>query len=223
MGLFSKRFEQEGAGRPMPETGPARFFALLFSQFWKLVGANVLFLLFSLPIITLPAALCALNRVCISIWRRGFCYVWECFREEFRASLLPSLPPALIFLLLLFFSYYSMSLGLTNAALPLWSMLFWVLGLMALWTGFGWGTYFFVLRAMLAQKTPLLLKNAVLLCMAAPGMALVIALICIASLGAAALLFPLSLALLAFCMPALCQFAVCSLVYEQAEMYIEEA
>ena len=95
MGLFSGKFEKEGAGLPMPEGGPARYFSLLISNIWKLVGANVLFVLFSLPLITLPAALCALNRVCILIYKNGSCYLWQDFVGEFRASFLRSLLPAL--------------------------------------------------------------------------------------------------------------------------------
>ena len=220
MGLFSGKFEKEGAGLPMPEGGPARYFSLLFSNIWKLMGANVLFVLFSLPLITLPAALCALNRVCILIYKNGSCYLWQDFVGEFRASFLRSLLPALLFLALLFAGYYFMSLGLTNAALPLWSTIFWAIGLFLVLAGLGWGGYFFVLVAMLEQENRNVLKNARLLCMISPGKALMAALTVIGGAALTAAFMPLSIFLVLLIIPAIVQYTVSYLVYELAEDYI---
>ena len=220
MGLFSGKFEKEGAGLPMPEGGPARYFSLLFSNIWKLMGANVLFVLFSLPLITLPAALCALNRVCILIYKNGSCYLWQDFVSEFRASFLRSLLPALLFLALLFAGYYFMSLGLTNAALPLWSMVFWAIGIFLVLAGLAWGGYFFVLVAMLEQENRNVLKNARLLCMISPGMALMAALTVIGGAVLTAAFMPLSIFLVLLIIPAIVQYTVSYLVYELAEDYI---
>ncbi|MBQ3210707.1 MAG: DUF624 domain-containing protein [Oscillospiraceae bacterium] len=220
MGLFSGKFEKEGAGLPMPEGGPARYFSLLFSNIWKLMGANVLFVLFSLPLITLPAALCALNRVCILIYKNGSCYLWQDFVGEFRASFLRSLLPALLFLALLFAGYYFMSLGLTNAALPLWSTIFWAIGIFFVLAGLGWGGYFFVLVAMLEQENRNVLKNARLLCMISPGKALMAALTVIGGAALTAAFMPLSIFLVLLIIPAIVQYTVSYLVYELAEDYI---
>lgn len=220
MGLFSGKFEKEGAGLPMPEGGPARYFALLFSNIWKLMGANVLFVLFSLPLVTLPAALCALNRVCILIYKNGSCYLWQDFVGEFRASFLRSLLPALLFLALLFAGYYFMSLGLTNAALPLWSTIFWAIGIFLVLAGLGWGGYFFVLVAMLEQENRNVLKNARLLCMISPGKALMAALTVIGGAALTAAFMPLSIFLVLLIIPAIVQYTVSYLVYELAEDYI---
>ena len=220
MGLFSGKFEKEGAGLPMPEGGPARYFSLLFSNIWKLMGANVLFVLFSLPLITLPAALCALNRVCILIYKNGSCYLWQDFVGEFRASFLRSLLPALLFLALLFAGYYFMSLGLTNAALPLWSTIFWAIGIFFVLAGLGWGGYFFVLVAMLEQENRNVLKNARLLCMISPGKALMAAITIIGAAVLTAALLPVSVFLVMIILPAIVQYTVSYLVYEQAEEYI---
>ena len=220
MGLFSGKFEKEGAGLPMPEGGPARYFSLLFSNIWKLMGANVLFVLFSLPLVTLPAALCALNRVCILIYKNGSCYLWQDFVGEFRASFLRSLLPALLFLALLFAGYYFMSLGLTNAALPLWSTIFWAIGIFFVLAGLGWGGYFFVLVAMLEQENRNVLKNARLLCMISPGKALMAALTVIGGAALTAAFMPLSIFLVLLIIPAIVQYTVSYLVYELAEDYI---
>ena len=220
MGLFSGKFEKEGAGLPMPEGGPARYFSLFFSNIWKLMGANVLFVLFSLPLVTLPAALCALNRVCILIYKNGSCYLWQDFVGEFRASFLRSLLPALLFLALLFAGYYFMSLGLTNAALPLWSTIFWAIGIFFVLAGLGWGGYFFVLVAMLEQENRNVLKNARLLCMISPGKALMAALTVIGGAALTAAFMPLSIFLVLLIIPAIVQYTVSYLVYELAEDYI---
>ena len=220
MGLFSGRFEKEGAGLPMPEGGPARYFALLFSNIWKLIGANLLFVLFSLPLITLPAALCALNRVCILIYKNGFCYLWQDFIGEFRESFKRSLLPAQLFLFLLFAGYYFMSLGLTNAAIPLWSMIFWTLGLVFALAALAWGAHFFVLVAMLEQGNKDALKNARLLCMISPGKAIFAVLLIIAAAALTAAMLPVSVFLVLTIIPAIVQYTVSYLVYELAEDYI---
>jgi len=220
MGLFSGKFEKEGAGLPMPEGGPARYFSLLFSNIWKLIGANLLFVLFSLPLVTLPAALCALNRVCILIYKNGFCYLWQDFFGEFKSSFKRSLLPALMFLGFLAFAYYAMSLGLTNAGLPLWSMIFWTLGIMFALAALAWGSYFFVLVAMLEQGNKDVLKNARLLCMISPGKAMMTVLIVIAAAALTAALLPVSVFLVLLIIPAIVQYTVSYLVYELAEDYI---
>lgn len=222
MGFFSAQFEKEGPGRPLPTGGGARYFALLFSQLWKLIGANLLFVLFSLPVLTLPAALCGLNRVCLSVYRRGSAYIWQEFFEEFRKSLLRHLPAAFLFTLLLLAAYYLMSLGLSNAALPLWSVIFWTLGLLAAAGGLGWGSCYFVLAALLEQRSGMLLKNAVLLSLAAPGRTLLRCALAAVFAAAAALLLPVSLFLILICLPGILQYTLCFLVYEQAEEYISD-
>lgn len=220
MGLFSAQFEKEGAGRPLPTGGGARYLALLISQFWKLLGANLLFVLFSLPVFTVPAALCALNRVCLTIYRRGSAYIWQEFSGEFKKSLLRHIPVALLLALLLFAAYYAMSLGLSNTGLPAWCVLFWTLGILAAGIGLGWGSCYFALAALLEQKNSQLLKNTVLLCLASPGRTALRCGLVLGFAAASAALFPVSLFLMLLCLPALLQYTLCFLVYEQAEEYI---
>ena len=212
----------EGAGRPLPEGGAARYAVLLATNFWKLVGLNLLFVTFSLPVITMPAALCALNRVCMLIIRNGYCFLWQDFVEEFKRSFRRSLLPALLFVFLIFFGYYAMSLGLTNAGLLLWSTIFWTIGIMATVAGICWGAYFYALVSLLDQNNRGILKNARLLCMIRPGRALAVFGIIVAVTFAMAILVPISIALMLFCVFALTQYSVCFLVYEMAADYILE-
>lgn len=220
MGLFGKQQNREGAGLPMPEGGIRRYLLLLTTHFWKLMGLNLLFVLFSLPVVTLPAALCAMNRVCMLLIRNGYCFAWQDFWQEFRRSFLRSLLPALLFLVLIFFGYYAMSLGLTNAGNPIWSMLFWAIGIGASVAGICWGSYFFALVSLLDQGNPGILKNAWLLCMIRPGRALAVFAIIVTAGFAMAALMPVSILLMAAFTPVLVQYSACFLVNDLAEAYI---
>ena len=95
MGFFedlgNRNWKKEGEGKPAPSHGRERFFYLLRTHFWKLITLNLLFLLFSIPVVTLPAALCAMNRVLIKLTRDGNCLLWMEFRDEFKRSFLKSL------------------------------------------------------------------------------------------------------------------------------------
>jgi len=74
MSFFGNR-NKEGAGLPLPEGGFWRYAVILATNFWKLVGLNLFFVAFSLPVITMPAALCGLNRVCMLLIRNGYCFL----------------------------------------------------------------------------------------------------------------------------------------------------
>lgn len=219
MGLFH-RPDREGAGRPVPREGLHRLLVVSGTYFWKLVGANLLFVLFSLPLITLPAALCALNRVCLLIYRQGSCFLWLDFRQEFLRSFRRSLLPAALFGALVLVGYFFMSMGAANGIYPVWCLIFWSLGIISTTAGLGWGTYFFVLVPLLDQRNPGILKNAALLCMLRPSrMLLALALVLAAAFAAAALMPVFVVALLLFWFAAV-QMPVCYLVNALAEEYI---
>lgn len=220
MGIFGNQYDREGAGLPMPEGGIRRYLLLLTTHFWKLIGLNLLFVLVSLPVITLPAALCAMNRVCMLLIRDGHCFWWQDFFQEFKRSFKRSLLPALGFFLLFFFGYYTMSLGLTNAALPLWSLIFWAIGIGSTIVSVCWGQYFFALVSLLDQNNRGILKNAWLLCMIRPSKALLVLGLVLLLVILIALLMPISLVLIICLIPVLVQYSVCFVVYEEAEAYI---
>nr|MBQ8243936.1 DUF624 domain-containing protein [Oscillospiraceae bacterium] len=220
MGFFSNRYECEGAGLPMPEGGIRRYLLLLVTHFWKLIGLNLLFAFFSLPVITFPAALCAMNRVCMLLIRNGYCFLWHDFIEEFRRSFVRSLLPAVFFPLLVFFGYYAMSLGLTNAELPLWSMIFWAIGIGGTVVAVCWGEYFFALVALLDLGNKGVLKNAWLLCMIQPQKAFLILGIVMVAAMVTALLIPISILLIICLLPVLVQYSVCFFVHEAATAYV---
>lgn len=219
MSFFGSRSNREGAGLPLPEGGFRRYTAVLGTNFWKLIGLNFLLLLFSLPVVTLPAALCGANRVCMLLIRNGYCFLWDDFWQEFRRSFKRSLLPGLLFAALIFAGYYFMSLGLTNDAAPAWSAIFWAIGMAATAAGLCWGGYFFALLSLLEQDTKGILKNAGLLCLIRPLRASWVLLIILVAIALLVLLLPLSVFLLFF-LPVVVQFTVCFLVNTMAENFI---
>ena len=115
--IGDKRFAPgQGVTEPPPERGWKRFFFVLGTHFWKLVTLNLLFLLFSIPVITIPAAICGMNRVLLKLYREGNCFVWAEFIKEFRANLWKALPFGLLAAVMLFASYYFLSLSISASA-----------------------------------------------------------------------------------------------------------
>ena len=220
MGIFRKNYDREGAGNPLPEGGFRRYCVVLATHFWTLIELNLMFVLFSLPIITLPAALCAMNRVCLLLIRNGYCFLWHDFWKEFKSSFLRSLLPAVGFTAMVLFGYYAMSLGLTNAAVPMWSILFWAVGISV--TGFAvcWASYFFAYVPLLDQKNKDVLKNARLMCLISPGRLFGTLGVMVLALLFTAALMPTSILLLLILIPVLVQFTVCFLANDLAEAYI---
>ncbi len=212
-----RRFEKEGRGLPAPKGGLPGFLYTLKNNIWQLFGANLLFSLFSLGIITIPAAFCALNRVLLLLIRNGHCFLWQDFLEEFRRSFKRSLLPALLFLLLLAFGYYFGSLGLTNAPIPLSSLLFWTLSLLCFGAGLAWGVYTFVLMALLDLDNRGVLKDARLICMARPGIAMAVIAVLIVSVAVSAALMPVWLLALPVFGVMLPQYVICWLVNDVAD------
>lgn len=219
MGLFGSA-DREGAGSPLPRRGLRRLVMISGTHFWKLIGANLLFVLFSLPVITLPAALCALNRVCLLIYREGNCFLWTDFFREFRRSFWRSLLPGALFGGLDFLGYFLMSLGAANGAFPVWCLLFWSTGILASAAGIVWGAYFFVLAALLDQKNGGVLKNAFLLCMIRPGRALAVLAAVLGAVFAAMALMPIFIIALVLFWFSLTETLVCYLVHGPAEQYV---
>lgn len=218
-GFFSGRFNREGAGVPAPEGGAALYGYLLKTYYWQLLWLSWTFLLSCVPVVTIPAALTAMSRVCLKLVREGCCLFWEEYKLEFRRSFLKSLPVGLICAALLFGSYYLLSLGLTNCE-SLYGLLFSGAGLCLLALGLGWGSYAFVLLA--AQDLPVraLGKNAWYLMLLGAKYTLAVLAVWAAGIAVVLLLFPLSLALVAAGLPAVLAFTVCWLVHIPLNVHI---
>ena len=83
----------EGNGRGEGPSGPRpKGFKLLLNilrwHWWTLVKANILFYLFCLPVLTIPAALKALTRVCVLLLRGEPLDLWQDWWGAFRQGFL---------------------------------------------------------------------------------------------------------------------------------------
>lgn len=91
--ISDKRFAPgKGISKPSPKKGPARFFFLFSTYFWNLIGMNLLFVLCCLPVVTIPASLCALNHYFIKMVRDGVGFSLCDYWKEWK-----SFPPAPLF------------------------------------------------------------------------------------------------------------------------------
>jgi hypothetical protein len=180
-----------------------------------------LFILFSLPIITMPAALCGLNRVLVKLILDGNVFLWDEFIGEFKSSFRKSLALGLIFGGGLFAAWYLLSLGVTNGD-TLYGMLFSALGISALIPVTVFGGWAFALVAMLPLGCGGILKNARALTGLEIGRSVAICGILVASALSTMLLLPFSLIVTALIQIAFTQYAVCFLVAGPVRRHIVE-
>ncbi len=196
---------------PPPQSGFAQYFYVLKTHFWKFVKLSLLLVAFSIPVITLPAALCGVNRVCIRLIRDGNCFLWDDFWGEFRSSFLKSVSFGFLFGAGFAASYYLLSLGISNGQ-SIYGVLFLSLGICSLLISALLGSWTFVLTAMLPLKSADILKNARALAGLEGKRNLVILSILAASTAFTLLLFPISLAPALFFLPSAAQFSLCFIV-----------
>ena len=91
---LDKYFNKPGPGvdKNAPQkTGFALFFEILWREFWEILKLNMLFLLFCLPVVTIPAAMTAMGGVTLTMVRDEnhflFQDFWRVFKREFGRSL----------------------------------------------------------------------------------------------------------------------------------------
>ena len=94
MGFAEKYFNRPGPGidRNAPKKkGMALFFEIFWREFWALLKLNMLFLLFCLPVVTIPAAITAMNGITLAMVRDEnhflFADFFRVFKREFGRSL----------------------------------------------------------------------------------------------------------------------------------------
>lgn len=217
--IKNKRFAPgPGVTERSPKKGIKRFFFLLATHFWKLVSLNMLFLLFSIPIVTMPAALCGMNRVLMKLVREGNCFLWSDFIEEFKEALFKSLPFGVIYAFLLFDSYYAISwsisvkegLDLTLAAV----------GLFLFGTGVIFSGYTFVFLPTIALKNRYIARNAFIIMLTEWKTSLVILSSVFAMLFFTMAFFPYTIFFLLFISFSLSHLVICAAVNEPLQRRI---
>jgi uncharacterized membrane protein YesL len=215
--IGARRFAPgKGVEKPSPKKGPKRFFFLVHTYFWNLVGMNLLFLLCCVPIITIPASLCALDRYLIKMVHDGVGFSVADYWQEWKRQLLKSLPAGLVCALPLCYGYYllSMSAGEHGSSL--------VFSFGVLWTmiGLTFGAYVFILLAMLDLPLRFLMKNAMILIICEWKSSLCVLLATMFTLVAGLTLFPYSLVVLGVCWFAWLQLALCCIINEPVQKRI---
>jgi len=218
--IRSKRYAPgKGVIGPPPEKGMMRFYFLLINHFWKYVTLNLLFVVFGIPVVTIPAALCGMNRVHIKLIREGNCFLWSEFIKEFKINLLKSLPFGLLFIAQLFVSYYALGISIfsTDNSIKLFAG---ALGLFILFFALLFYSYVFVFLPSLALKNRHIAKNAFIIMMTEwkSNFKIIISLVVMAFIIAA--FFPYSVILLPFIWISLQQLIICFVINETMQKRI---
>ena len=183
---------------------------VLTNHFFTLLGANLLCFLFCIPIVTIPASLCALHASVQQYYRKGYGDLWPTFIREFKADFLPRLGISLGLLAVPGLGWWIGSLfGTTGAYLGL--------ALTAMFTllTFAW---LFPQLALLKAPPLMALKNALLLTAIESKKNLLLLVITLACFAPMLLLIPYSVFLF-FCLyplvPILLRTAVTDRVLQQ--------
>lgn len=202
-----------------PSGGAARFFYLAYTHFAKLVGLNLLFLLFCIPLVTIPAALSGMNRACLLLVREGTCAVWSDFIKEFKCSLLKSLPLGFLCAFLFADAALCLSLGMLSGfagLLPVLMLAAVILALAALLLS----CTCFVLMPLLTLKNSDLLRDALYIMLKEPKTDLLLIAVIGGSLTAALLLLPYSVPVIAVFGLSLIALANCTILYGPIKHHI---
>lgn len=222
MNIFDRfnRVPEQDCTQPQPKRGVELFFFLLQNNFGKIFTLNLLFVFFSIPIVTIPAAFCAMYRVCVELVRKGHCFLWQDFWKEFKSQLIKSFPMGLLFGVQLFASYYFLSLCISNSGL--FALACGALGVLLLVMVAVEGNYSFVMLAMLQLKNTDILKNAGALTGLEPKKDVILIGLFMLFLSFLLLLLPYSLILTPFFFYSPYALAVTTVVNEAVQTHIVE-
>ena len=223
MGLFDqlnkRRFapaKQDVLEAP-PTGGFKRFWFLFATHFGKLISLNLLFLAFCVPIITIPAALCGMNRVLIKLVRDGNCYLWSDFIGEFKLSFWKSMPFGALCAFLALDAFFALTMSAED---PAFSMLLTAAGLLLYAAAALFSGYVFVFIPTLSLKNKHIARNAFILMMSEWKTDLVLLGVAFAAVFVGAGLFPFGIIALILFWFALSQLAVCVAVNEPLQRRI---
>ena len=89
MGLFDRLYAPDRPDVPSDapkKTGLALFLSILVREWWELLKLNIVFVLMSLAVVTIPAAQAAATRVAVDLVEDRNSYLGRDFMETFRAE-----------------------------------------------------------------------------------------------------------------------------------------
>lgn len=223
MGFLSNWYTKPGPGIPKDapkKKGIALFFDILKREFFELIKLNLLFLVFCIPLVTIPAAICAMNKVLLAMVQDENHFLFHDFLEAFKANWKQASFGGYLLTLGIFASLFGLRFyfgGIGSSVLfyvPV-SISFLVLILMVVM-----GFYFYPMVALIELPLKQLLKNAALL-----------TLVCLphnfAALGAVAVIsigilltFPFSTVLSVFIQFALVNLISCFCAFAGLQKYV---
>ena len=208
--------------RKVPEKGFGLYFHVLFTHAAKILLLNLLFIAFSIPIVTLPAALCGVSRVLLLLMKDGYVHVFQDFWKEFKESFWRALAIGAIFagiFVLLYVSakFYPMVIQDEIFSTTLFSL---AVALMVLLGVFF--SYAIPMQSMVRLPFSRLLKNACILLYARPLATIFLAAIVVLVNYLVFGLFPDTLPLTLVIIPIASQLGVCTVVKPVFEDLIYE-
>jgi uncharacterized membrane protein YesL len=163
MNIFKNLFYQHKGGKgvtaPPPAKGIKRFLFLSYTHFWRLIRLNLLFILFCLPVVTIPPSITAMNKVLITLAREGNVFFFKDFIDEFKSSFLKSwiaFIPWLIVIAISVMGYLSIHDVYSNALL----IILWVTVCSILYC---YSTYCFSMIALIDLPLGKIMKNAAIM------------------------------------------------------------
>lgn len=145
-----------------PKGGLKRVFYLIVNYSGKIILINIIFILSCLPIFTIPAAITALNKYILKVFRIGYGFSLSDYFTEFKNGILKCLPLGIMVGAMDFYAYYLLSLA-NNFTQPYQKSVITGIGIAFLFIGILSGSYIFMLSAMLELPNKHIIKNSFIL------------------------------------------------------------
>jgi uncharacterized membrane protein YesL len=199
MRIFSPNFVREGPGiekNDPQKKGISLFFQLFIARFWDILKLNILFIIYSIPIITIGPAFGAMTAITMSMVQNKHIFIFSDFHEEFKANWKQSLTcgfiSCIVFIFLNISLLFYFKLAQNNTLFYI--VLFFSIFITVLF-GLAW-LYIYPLLTTVCLSLQDIFKNAILLSIVCFKNSLLGALIYGTILGLNVFLFPLSLPLI---------------------------
>ena len=157
--LYNREPKTEIKKDEAPKQGIALFFDVLRREFWGICKLNLVFILFCIPVVTIPTALTAMSRVVMLMIMDKPVYPFGDFFAEFKAEWKRATVAGLVYFPLLALAVY----GLYFYANVVDNYILYTLSIVACVSVLIIGFYLFPMLAMLDLKIKEIFKNAVLL------------------------------------------------------------
>lgn len=170
MAFFNKdRYSKPGPGIEKdapPKKGLVLFFSIAGRELFGLFKLNLLFLLFCIPIVTIPAALTAMSRITLHMVRDENYFMWQEFWETFKKEFFKSLAAGALLATVLLLSWLSIQFYTLRLSQSMFFYILlalsWLLLLLSMMAGF----YLFPMIALMDFPLKTSIQNSFLLVMA---------------------------------------------------------